>query len=66
MKQQLFRFAPLAIAAAVSLAACNKQEAPPAKSTAAPAPAKAAAAPAADVIKIGHVAPRTGGIAHLG
>ena len=66
MKQQLFRLAPLDVAAAVSVAACNRQETAPAKTEAAPAPAKAAAAPAADVIKIGHVAPLTGGIAHLG
>ena len=64
MNQTLFKVAPLAIAAAVALAACGKKEetAPkvePAKTTAAPATA-------AEVIKIGHVAPLTGGIAHLG
>ncbi|MBA2413880.1 MAG: branched-chain amino acid ABC transporter substrate-binding protein [Burkholderiaceae bacterium] len=67
MKQQLFGFAPVAIAAAVMMAGCNRQEAPPASKTAtAPTPATAPATPAADVLKIGHVAPLTGGIAHLG
>jgi branched-chain amino acid transport system substrate-binding protein len=58
----LLKIAPVAIAAAVALAACGKKE-EPAKAEAAKAPA-AAAAP--EVIKIGHVAPLTGGIAHLG
>ncbi|GMV57018.1 MAG: branched-chain amino acid ABC transporter substrate-binding protein [Burkholderiaceae bacterium] len=57
----LMKIAPLAVAAAVALAACGKKE-EPAKAEAAKAPA---AAPA-EVIKIGHVAPLTGGIAHLG
>lgn len=57
----LMKIAPLAVAAAVALAACGKKE-EPAKADAAKAPA---AAPA-EVIKIGHVAPLTGGIAHLG
>jgi branched-chain amino acid transport system substrate-binding protein len=57
------KLAPLAIAAAVALAACGKKE-EPVKAEAAKAPAPVAAAPA--VIKIGHVAPLTGGIAHLG
>ncbi len=57
----LMKIAPIAIAAAVALAACGKKE------EAAPkAEAKKAAAAPADVIKIGHVAPLTGGIAHLG
>lgn len=64
MNQQLLRFAPIAIAAALALTACNRQETPATKTAATPAPAPAA--PAADVIKIGHVAPLTGGIAHLG
>jgi len=64
MNQQLLRFAPVAIAAALALTACNRQETPATKT--AEAPAKAAAAPAAEVLKIGHVAPLTGGIAHLG
>ena len=57
------RLAPLAIAAAVALAACGKKE-EPAKAAPAKAPTPVAAAPV--VIKIGHVAPLTGGIAHLG
>ncbi|MBS3997044.1 MAG: branched-chain amino acid ABC transporter substrate-binding protein [Hydrogenophaga sp.] len=50
------------IAAAVALAACGKKE------EAAPvaAPAAAPAAVEAQVIKIGHVGPTSGGIAHLG
>jgi branched-chain amino acid transport system substrate-binding protein len=53
------------IAAAVALAACGKkEEAAPAAPVAAPA---AAPAPAGDnVIKIGHVGPTSGAIAHLG
>ncbi len=60
---RVIKFAPVAIAAAVALAACGKKEEP------APAPAPKAAAPAAPAktqLKIGHVAPLTGGIAHLG
>lgn len=64
MNQQFLRFAPVALAAVLALAACSKQEAP--KATTAPAPAKAAAAPASDVVKIGHVGPISGAIAHLG
>ena len=53
------------LAAAVALAACGKKEeaAPPA---AAPAAAPAPAAPAEVVVKIGHVGPTSGAIAHLG
>ncbi|GAB4482518.1 MAG: branched-chain amino acid ABC transporter substrate-binding protein [Burkholderiaceae bacterium] len=58
---RLMKIAPLAVAATVALAACGKKEEP------AKAPeAKAPAAAPAEVIKIGHVAPLTGGIAHLG
>jgi branched-chain amino acid transport system substrate-binding protein len=57
---KMIKFAPLAIAAAVALAACGKKEEPAKKE------APKAAAPAATVVKIGHVAPLTGGIAHLG
>lgn len=52
------------ISAAVILAACGKKEEAPA-----PAPAAAPAAPAAPanlVVKIGHVGPTSGAIAHLG
>jgi branched-chain amino acid transport system substrate-binding protein len=58
----VLKIAPVAIAAAVALAACGKKEEP---AKAAPAPAKAVA-PAETTVKIGHVAPLTGGIAHLG
>jgi len=64
MNNTLFKVAPLAIAAAVALAACGKKE--EAAPKAEPAKAAAPAAPAAEVIKVGHVAPLTGGIAHLG
>lgn len=59
--KQMLRFAPLAIAAAVALAACGKKE-----ETMKQEAAKAAAAPAEEVIKIGSVAPLSGSIAHLG
>ena len=62
MNHTLFKVAPFAIAVAVALAACGKKEEAAPKAE----PAKAAAAPAAEIIKIGHVAPLTGGIAHLG
>ncbi len=51
----------LSVAAAVALVGCGKQEEAP-KPAAAPAPA----APQPVIVKIGHVAPLTGGIAHLG
>jgi branched-chain amino acid transport system substrate-binding protein len=55
------------IAAAVALAACGKKEEVAPAAPAAPAAAPAAVAPAADnVIKIGHVGPTSGAIAHLG
>ena len=57
---KMIKFAPLAIAAAVALAACGKKEEPAKKE------APKAAAPAPAVVKIGHVAPLTGSIAHLG
>ncbi len=49
------------VAAAVALVACGKKE-----EAAAPAAAPAPAAPAGLVIKIGHVGPTSGAIAHLG
>jgi branched-chain amino acid transport system substrate-binding protein len=58
----LLKIAPVAIAAAVALAACGKKEEPAKKVEAKAAPA----APAPATVKIGHVAPLTGGIAHLG
>ena len=60
------KYLPVAIAMAVALTACGKKEEPK-KAAEAPKAAPAAAAPAAgDIIKIGHVGPLTGGIAHLG
>jgi branched-chain amino acid transport system substrate-binding protein len=51
--------AALSAALALALAGCGKQEE-------APKPAPTAAAPSGTVVKIGHAAPLTGGIAHLG
>ena len=50
-----------ASAALFALAGCGKQEEAPK-----PAEAPQAAAPAGVTVKIGHAAPLTGGIAHLG
>lgn len=63
MNHQFIRFAPVAIAAALALTACNRQETPAPKAATTPAPAPAAAA---DVVKIGHIGPISGAIAHLG
>jgi len=63
MNHRLIKLAPLAIVAVVALAACGKKE-EPAKMEA--PKAAAPAAPQRGQIKIGHVAPLTGGIAHLG
>lgn len=62
---QALRIAPLslALAAAFSLAACGKQEAP--KQAAAPAAAPPAAEKMA-VVRIGHAAPLTGPQSHIG
>ena len=49
----------LSVAAAIAVIGCGKKEE-------APAPAAAPAAPPVTVVKIGHVGPLTGGIAHLG
>lgn len=54
----------ISVAAAVLLMGCGKKEEAPAPQAA--APAAAPAAPQPEIIKIGHVAPLTGGIAHLG
>ena len=51
----------LSVAAAVLAIGCGKQEAPPAPQAQTPPPA-----PLAEMVKIGHVAPLTGGIAHFG
>jgi len=62
------RVLALSVLAVAMLAACGKkEEAKPATAAAASAPAAAPAAPPAPtVIKIGHVAPTSGQIAHLG
>jgi branched-chain amino acid transport system substrate-binding protein len=62
MNYNVIKLAPLAIAAAVALAACGKKE-EPAKTD---APKAAAAAPQKAQLKVGHVAPLSGAIAHLG
>jgi branched-chain amino acid transport system substrate-binding protein len=64
------KWTAVALAAAITLAACGKKE-EAAAPAAAPAPTAAAPAPAAPpadalVVKIGHVAPTSGPIAHLG
>ena len=69
--QMKFRTTLTLCAAAALMVACGKKEEPaPAAAPAAPAPAAAPAAPApeaaSDVIKIGHVGPTSGPIAHLG
>ena len=67
-----FHLLPVAVVTAALLAACGKKEEP---APAAPAPAPTAAASAAApapaaggelLVKIGHVGPTSGGIAHLG
>ncbi|MDP1968155.1 MAG: branched-chain amino acid ABC transporter substrate-binding protein [Burkholderiaceae bacterium] len=53
----------MTVAVVLALVACGKKDEPKA---AAPAAKPAAAAPAGNVIKIGHVGPTSGAIAHLG
>ncbi|MEO8059370.1 MAG: branched-chain amino acid ABC transporter substrate-binding protein [Burkholderiales bacterium] len=61
MRKSLYSMSVLAL---IALTACGKKEEPVA---AAPAPAPVAAAPdTSSVVKIGHVGPTSGGIAHLG
>ena len=55
----------LTLVAALALAACGQQK-PPAKAQSGTAAPQAAAQPSALEVKIGHVGPLTGGIAHLG
>jgi branched-chain amino acid transport system substrate-binding protein len=52
----------LSVVAAVAMMGCGKKEEAPKPAAAPPAPA----APAVTVVKLGHVGPLTGGIAHLG
>jgi branched-chain amino acid transport system substrate-binding protein len=67
--QMKFRTSLTLVAAAALMVACGKKE-EPAPVAAAPAPAAAPSAPApapvSNVIKIGHVGPTSGAIAHLG
>jgi len=60
--KEILKLAPIAIALAVALTACGKKEEPAKKEAAKAAPPP----PAETVVKIGHVAPLTGAIAHLG
>jgi branched-chain amino acid transport system substrate-binding protein len=60
-----FQTAALATMVALALAACGKEEPPKPAAKAAEAPAAPPPTPTIE-IKIGHVAPLTGGIAHLG
>jgi branched-chain amino acid transport system substrate-binding protein len=62
MNHNVIKLAPLAIAAAVALTACGKKEEPAKTDT----PRAAAPAPQKAQLKVGHVAPLSGGIAHLG
>ena len=70
--QMIFRTSLTLCAAAVLMVACGKKEEPAPAAAPAPAPVAAAPAsapppaPAANVIKIGHVGPTSGAIAHLG
>jgi len=66
MHKNSIRAGAFAAFAALALTGCGKEEPKPAPKTAA-APAPAAPPPAPEVVvKIGHVAPLTGNIAHLG
>ena len=65
--QMKFRTSLTLCAAAVLLVACGKkEEAKPAAAAAASAPVAAAPVADPDIIKIGHVGPTSGAIAHLG
>ncbi|HEX3139089.1 MAG TPA: branched-chain amino acid ABC transporter substrate-binding protein, partial [Rhizobacter sp.] len=64
MKRSIYALSAAA-SVALALSACGKKEEPAAAAPAASA-APVAAAADASVIKIGHVAPTSGAIAHLG
>ncbi len=64
MKRSIYALSAAA-SVALALSACGKKEEPAAAAAASAPPAMAAAANSS-VIKIGHVAPTSGGIAHLG
>jgi len=66
MKRSIYTLSAAATIVALALSACGKKEEPAAAAPAASAAPVAAAAPEAAVIKIGHVAPTSGAIAHLG
>jgi branched-chain amino acid transport system substrate-binding protein len=59
------RLTAIAAAALLTLAGCGKEEPKPAEAPKAAEPAKPAEPPV-EIVKIGHAAPLTGGIAHLG
>jgi len=65
MKRSIYALSATA-AVALMLSACGKKEEPAAAAPVASAPAASAAAADSSVIKIGHVAPTSGAIAHLG
>ena len=58
MQRTPLSLAVLAAVAALTLAACGEQKKPPEPAVTAPPPPM--------VVKLGHVGPLTGGIAHLG
>jgi branched-chain amino acid transport system substrate-binding protein len=66
MRQSIYSLSAFAVA--MALGACGKKDTPVVAVPASAPAAAAAASPAGDasVIKIGHVAPTSGGIAHLG
>lgn len=66
MKRSIYALSATATVALMMLSACGKKEEPAAAAPAASAPAASAASADSSVIKIGHVAPTSGAIAHLG
>ena len=66
MKRSIYALSATATVALMMLSACGKKEEPAAAAPVASAPAASAASADSSVIKIGHVAPTSGAIAHLG
>jgi branched-chain amino acid transport system substrate-binding protein len=66
MKRSTFALSAAASIVVLMLSACGKKEEAAAPAASAPASAPAAAAADSSVIKIGHVGPTSGAIAHLG
>ncbi|MCU0804427.1 MAG: branched-chain amino acid ABC transporter substrate-binding protein [Burkholderiales bacterium] len=66
MQKKLLTVSVVAAFAALALAGCGKEEPKPAPKAEAPAAPAAPPPPPQIVVKIGHVAPLTGNIAHLG